>query len=74
VDEDILTAGALDKSIALCGVKPFDNTLFSHYFKSPLVSPPCRRHPPAMGRDLRQKLCHCRMEFLGLQWECSDKY
>ncbi len=31
VDEHILAAGALDKSIALCGVKPFHNTLFSHY-------------------------------------------
>jgi len=28
---DILAAGALDKSIALGGVKPFHNTLFSHY-------------------------------------------
>jgi hypothetical protein len=31
VDEDVLTAGALDKSVAFCGVKPFHYTFFSHY-------------------------------------------
>jgi len=31
VDKNILAAGALNKSIALGGVKPFHNTLFSHY-------------------------------------------
>ena len=32
MNKNVLTAGALDKSIALSGVKPFHNTLFSHYF------------------------------------------
>jgi hypothetical protein len=39
VDEHIFAAGALDKSIALGGVKPFDDTLFSHYLISPLSLP-----------------------------------
>ena len=34
VDEHIFAAGSLDKSIALGGVKPFHNTLFSHYLIS----------------------------------------
>src|SRR5665213_702533 len=36
VNKYILAAGPLDKSIALGGVKPFDDTLFSHYLISPL--------------------------------------
>jgi hypothetical protein len=39
VNEHILAAGPLDKSIALGGVKPFDDTLFSHYLISPLSLP-----------------------------------
>src|SRR5580700_4256867 len=31
VNKNIFAAGALDKSIAFRGVKPFHNTLFSHY-------------------------------------------
>jgi hypothetical protein len=31
VHKHILAAGSLDKSVALGGVKPFHNTLFSHY-------------------------------------------
>jgi hypothetical protein len=34
VDKYILAAGPLDKSVALGGVKPFHNTLFSHYWFS----------------------------------------
>jgi len=37
--KNVLTAGALDKSIALGGVKPFHNTLFSHYFDISYFSP-----------------------------------
>src|SRR5579872_6904201 len=43
VNKHILAAGPLDKSIALGGVKPFDDTLFSHYLISPLS--------PRQGRD-----------------------
>jgi len=31
MDEHIVAVRALDKSVALCGVKPFHNTFFSHY-------------------------------------------
>src|ERR1700719_4456618 len=31
VDKHILAAGSLNEAIALGGVKPFHNTLFSHY-------------------------------------------
>jgi hypothetical protein len=31
MDEHIITVRALDKAIALSGVKPFHNTFFSHY-------------------------------------------
>src|ERR1700683_54080 len=31
MDKHVLAAGSLDESIALRGVKPFHNTLFSHY-------------------------------------------
>jgi hypothetical protein len=30
VHEDIIAIGALDKSITLCGIKPLNNTFFSH--------------------------------------------
>src|ERR1700689_3102435 len=39
MDEHVLAAGPLDESIALCGVKPFHDTLFSHYFNSPISVP-----------------------------------
>src|SRR5580658_2523906 len=31
MDKHVLAAGSLDESVALGGVKPFHNTLFSHY-------------------------------------------
>src|SRR5689334_889158 len=50
VNKHILAAGPLDKSIALGGVKPFDDTLFSHYLISPLSLPavpgPCLKTLP----------------------------
>src|SRR5438552_4023419 len=50
VNKHILAAGPLDKSIAFCGVKPFDDTLFSHYLISPLSLPagpgPCLKTLP----------------------------
>ena len=54
MDKYILAAAPLDESIAFRGVKPFHNTLFSHYL-SP-ISFPARRDVPF------QKLCHCLME------------
>ena len=32
VDKYIIAAAALDKTVSLCGVEPFHNTFFSHYF------------------------------------------
>jgi hypothetical protein len=31
VHEHIIAIGTLDKSVSLGGIKPFDNTFFSHY-------------------------------------------
>jgi hypothetical protein len=31
MDEHVIAVRALDKSIALGGIKPFHNTFFSHY-------------------------------------------
>src|SRR5262249_4911191 len=45
VHEHILAAGTLDKSVALRGVKPFHDTLFSHYLSSPVPFPASRDVP-----------------------------
>jgi hypothetical protein len=53
VDKYVLAARALDKSIAFGGVKPFHNTLFSHYwyllFHSRLSAGRSFRVVPALG-------------------------
>jgi hypothetical protein len=45
VDEHIIAIGALDKSIALRGVKPFHYTFFSHYYLLWVMRDECPWHP-----------------------------
>ena len=55
VDKNIFATGALDKSIALRGVKPFHNTLFSHYLIL-LFKPLFTRAAPVKRLNVRSKL------------------
>jgi hypothetical protein len=45
VHEHIIAVRALDETIALCGVKPFHNTFFSHYL-SPVLDAEMNARPP----------------------------
>ena len=62
VHEHILAAGALDEAIAFGGVKPFHNTLFSHYFKSPISFPA----NSLMAGTSIANFGYCLMQFLTL--------
>jgi hypothetical protein len=53
MNKDVLAARSLDESIAFRGVKPFNDTLFSHYNFSYFF-------PGSPGTSL--KLSHCLME------------
>jgi hypothetical protein len=45
VHEHIIAVRALDDTIALCGVKPFHNTFFSHYLSPVLDAEMMPVHP-----------------------------
>jgi len=62
--ENVFAARSLDESITLGGVKPFHNTLFSHYFGISCIS-----FPVEPGH--RSEPCHCRTQSTQLQEDIS---
>jgi hypothetical protein len=48
MDKYVVTAVALDKSIAFGGVEPLNNTFFSHYCSPNTLRPPSLDRAPKM--------------------------